>query len=132
MGKFRTDDDYSPMDNNSYHKNDSTEYSWHNNPEIGNSPGGYGPVKKPSLISRMFSTLGTLGTGAGSGIKNGINAEKVMFGLYFIAMVIIVINLTTVLDLLFYATASILQYVMLVLVVVLLGYILLRYVLHIR
>lgn len=128
MGNFRTDDEYSSMDPT----DTSPGYGGYDNPEMGNYPGGYGPVKKPNIISRLFNELGNAGTGVGTGIKKGITAEKVLLVLYLIAMVFVVINITAVLDFLFYATVSILQYVIMVLVVVLLGYIFCRYVLHIR
>lgn len=132
MGNFRTDDDYTPMGTNNYPPDTGPGYGGYDNPEMGNYPGGYGSVKKPNIVSKIFSALGNAGTGIGSGMKNGITLEKVLLVLYLVAMVFIVINITAVLDFLFYATVSILQYVIIVLVVVLLGYIFCRYVLHIK
>lgn len=132
MGNFRTDDDYTPMDVNNYPVDTGPPYGGYDNPEMGNYPGGYGNIKKPNIFSRILSALGNAGSRAGSGISKGITLEKVLFVLYLVAMVVILINITTVLDFLFYATVSILQYVIMVLVVVLLGYIFCRYVLHIR
>lgn len=99
---------------------------------MGNYPGGYGNIKKPNIFSRIWSALGSAGAGAGSAVSKGITLEKVLLGLYLIAMVVVVINISTVLDFLFYATVSILQYVIVVLVVILLGYVFCRYVLKIR
>lgn len=125
MGNFRTDDDDSSNNVNSYPVD-----TGYDNPEMGNHPGGYGSIKKPNIISRLFSALGNIGSGVG--IKKGITLERVLLILYLIAMVFVVINITAVLDFLFYATASVLQYVIMILVVVLLGYIFCGYVLHIR
>lgn len=132
MGNFRTEDDYSPKDTNNYTPDVDTGYGCYDNPEMGNDPGRYGSVKKKNIFSRIFNALGDAGTGVSSGIKKEITVEKILLVLYFIAMVFVVINITTVLDFLFYATVSILQYVIMVFVVVLLGYIFCRYVLHIR
>lgn len=129
MGNFRTDDDYNSMDVNDYSSGTDSGYD---NPEMGSYPGGYGSVKKPNIISRILNAMGNAGTDRGSGIKREITLEKVLAVLYFIAMIFVVINITAVLDFLFYATVSILQYVILVLVVVLLGYVFCRYILHIR
>lgn len=131
MGNFRTDDDYSPKDYNSP-PDTGSGYDGYDNPEMGNHPGGYGSVKKTNIISRIVRALGNAGTGAGSGKKSGISVEKVLLVLYLIAMVLVVINITAVLDFLFYATVPILQYVIVALIVVLLGYIFCRYILHIR
>lgn len=132
MGNFRTDDDYTPMDVSNYPTDPGPTYGGYDNPEMGNYPGGYGNIKKPNIFSRIWSALGSAGAGVGSGISKGITLEKVLLGLYLIAMVVIVINISTVLDFLFYATVSILQYVIVVLVVILLGYVFCRYVLKIR
>lgn len=129
MGNFRTDDDYNSMDINDYSSGTDSGYD---NPEMGDYPGGYGSVKKPNIISRILNAMGNAGTDMGSGIKSGITLEKVLAVLYLIAMIVVVINITAVLDFLFYATVSILQYVIMVLVVVLLGYVFCRYILHIR
>lgn len=129
MGNFRTDDDYNPMDTNNYYSGTDSGYD---NPEMGDYPGGYGSIKKKNIISRIFNTLGNVGADVGSELKRGITLEKVLGVGYLIAMVFIVINITAVLDFLFYATVSILQYVIIVLVVVLLGYVFCRYILHIR
>lgn len=132
MGNFRTDDDYTPMDVSNYPTDPGPTYGGYDNPEMGNYPGGYGNIKKPNIFSRIWSALGSAGAGAGSAVSKGITLEKVLLGLYLIAMVVIVINISTVLDFLFYATVSILQYVIVVLVVILLGYVFCRYVLKIR
>ena len=132
MGNFRTDDDYTPMDISNYPLDTGPGYGGFDNPEMGNYPGGYGSIEKPNIISRLFSALGNVGAGVGTGIKKESSLEKVLLVLYLIAMVFVVINITVVLDFLFYATVSILKYVIMVLVVVLLGYIFFRYVLHIR
>ncbi len=132
MGNFRTDDDYTLMGENNYPANPGPNNGCYDNPEVGNYPGSYGKIQKPNIISRLLNALRNAGSGVGTGIEKRITLEKVAFVLYLIAMVVILINITTVLDFLFYATVSILQYVIIVLVVVLLGYVFCRFVLHIR
>ncbi len=131
MGNFRTEDDYTPMDISNYPPDPGPDYDGYDNPEMGNYPGGYGPVEKPNIISRLFSALGNAVAGVAAGGTKGITLEKVLFVLYLIVMVVVVINITAVLDYLFYATVAILQYVIMVMVVLLLGYIFARFVLHI-
>ena len=130
MGNFRTEDDYPSMGSDNYPQNNGLGYDY-NNPEIGDYS-GYGSIKKPGIISRILSALGSIGSGMGSGIQSGITLEKVMFALYIIAMILIIINIKTVLDVFFYSTIYILQYVIRVFVVLLLIYIFCRYVLHIK
>lgn len=131
MGNFRTDDDYTPMDVNSYPTN-VPENSGYDNPEMGDYHIRYGSIKKPNIFSRIFNSLGNMGSGVGGGVKNGITLEKVLFTVYLIVMLFVVINIKTVLNFLFYATVSILQYLIFVLVVVSLIFIFCRYILHIR
>lgn len=132
MGHFRTDDDYYPINTDNYAPDNSVDNNVYDNPEMGNFPGGYGTIKKPSIISRILNALGSIGTGVGSGVSKGITLEKVLLALYIIAMVFVAINIKAVLDFLFYATVSILQYLILVLVAVFLIYVFCRFVLHIR
>lgn len=128
MGNFRTDDDYTPVGGGNYPPGYG---GYDNHPEKGDYPGGYGPVKKKSIISRILDALGNAGSGAGNSIRNGLTPEGVLIGVYVIALVLIVLNLSAVLDFLFYATLSILQYVVMIAVVVFLGYIFCKCVLHI-
>ena len=132
MGNFRTDDDYTPAGGGNYPPNPDPGYGGYDNPEIGDYPGRYGAVKKKSIISRILDALGNAGSGAGNSIRNGLTLEGVLIGVYVIALVLIVLNLSAVLGFLFYATFSILQYVVMIAVVVFLGYIFCKYVLHIR
>lgn len=137
MGNFRTDDDYTPVGGDNYPPNPDPGYGGYDNPEIGDYPGRYGAVKKKSIISRIrvisriLDALGNAGSGTGNSIRNGLTLEGVLIGVYVIALVLIVLNLSAVLDFLFYATLSILQYVVMIAVVVFLGYIFCKCVLHI-
>lgn len=131
MGNFRTEDDYPSMGSDNRLQNNRSGYDY-NNPEIGDYTDEYGSIKKPGIVSRILSTLGSISPGMGSGIQNDITLEKVMFALYIIAMLLILINIKAVLDVFFYSTIYILQYVIRVFVVLLLIYIFCRYVLHIK
>ncbi len=117
MGNFRTEDDYAP-----YNGGNKPDYNGYDNPEIGNSPDGYGRIKKRGVFSRLSNAFGDMGT--------GITLEKVLFLIYAVAMIVIVINIQAVLDFLFYITMYLLQYVIMLLVVLALGYILFRYILR--
>ena len=72
MGNFRTDDDYTPVGGDNYPPNPDPGYGGYDNPEIGDYPGRYGPVKKKSIISRILDALGNAGFGAGNSIRNGL------------------------------------------------------------
>lgn len=107
MGTFNTEDDYMPM-------NDSPVYNEYDHPEYGGTA-DYGKVKR-----NPFSSL--------KGMGNGITADKVFWAVYAIALIVVIINIGSVLDFLFYTTMSVLQYVILLAVVVLLGYIAIKFI----
>ena len=115
MGNFRTEDDFTPHGGENF-----SDYG-------GYEPGHYGQIKKSNIFSRILRSIGNIGTQTGSRRGKGVTLEKVLFMLYLIAMVVIVINIQAVLDFLFYATMPILQYVIILLILFIAGYILYRY-----
>ena len=130
MGNFRTDDDFTGYDGNNANSGEYPDYSGYDKPEMGNGPGEYGKIKKTNIFSRVLSAIGSIVAVLGSGKGNGVSAEKVLLILYVIAMIFIVINIHEVLDFLFYTTMSLLQYVIILLVFLAMGYILFRHILR--
>lgn len=99
MSNFNTDDDYGMPVN-------------YDHPEYGDGS-RYGKIKK-NPFEKLFSSLGSIG--------GALTLEKVLLILYVIALAVILFNLGTVLDFLFYATMSVLQYIIYIAVFIFLGF----------
>ncbi len=130
MGNFKTDDDITGYDGNNANSGEYPDYSRYDNREMGNDPDKYGRIKKPNIFSRVLNVIGSIAAGLEAGKGNGTSVEKVLLILYMIAMILIVINIHAVLDFLFYTTMSFLQYVIILLVFLAMGYILFRHILR--
>lgn len=137
MGNFITDDDYQPYGSDrDLPTVTPPEFGDYNNPELGNGADGYGNIKKPNVFSRLFRAFSRAGAGSGigngPGVRGGITLEKVLLVVYVIAVIAIILNIKTVLDFLFYLSLPVLKYVLLLLLILLAGFIIYRYVLHMR